>query len=344
MGLRQSTEETPAEYARRELSKPVDDDALRARQSAPPKLLQPPPSKEPGNAADVSKASLLQPVAEEVIDESSKLAIDESEISEAAKKVLEFVEKLYTENVSSVKFPRKSESVARADLASQLLLRETGVAEHGWTTQTFTFKFDKNISTIQIEYIVGGGGGHELYVKDATITSKPVNGSGRPHNLEPLADANSVDTWMKWGEPLKLKRILGVKGLAAGEFTLTVTWKDQGWGGQKGRLRVNDALLLSDSSQSPSPRDDVSIVQRAAAIVMTDAQMENFHEFVNNVSHETDDVKAASKIVLDSFNVAKGATKAQSEVETNANESRTLVLKGHTGYVSCLAALDDGRI
>ena len=83
MGLRQSTEETPAEYARRELSKPVDDDALRARQSAPP-LPQPPPSNEPGDAAGVSEASLLQPVAEEVVDETPKPVIDESEISVAA--------------------------------------------------------------------------------------------------------------------------------------------------------------------------------------------------------------------------------------------------------------------
>ena len=35
MGLRQSRPPTPAEYARHELSKPVDDDALSPRSSAP---------------------------------------------------------------------------------------------------------------------------------------------------------------------------------------------------------------------------------------------------------------------------------------------------------------------
>lgn len=51
-----------------------------------------------------------------------------------------------------------------------------------------------------------------------------------------------------------------------------MTWKDQGWGGRKGRLRVNDALLLSPAFLAPSSEDNVSIVQRAAEIVNRDSR------------------------------------------------------------------------
>lgn len=106
-----------------------------------------------------------------------------------------------------------------------------GVAGHSWAQKTAMLDSTQLGAqagdTLGVAYSVGGGGGHELYVRSLRLYIHC--GVVSMFNIKAISNSSSTET-------MHVHHVLGPVPTNAEEVFVKCQWKDQGWGNQKGRL------------------------------------------------------------------------------------------------------------